>query len=77
MTDCVFDSYIDDVMKKMASKCGVLTRLRNDINLEGQIELYNTLIRLCSNFCRSMLFLAFRNFRRFRVVATSENSEQR
>ena len=55
-----FSSSIDDLINKMASKIGDLTRLRNYINLAGKIELYNTLIGSYINFCRTKLFLSCR-----------------
>ena len=53
-----FKSHIDNVIKKMAKKYGVLCRLKNDLTLNSKILLYKSIISPHIDFCPSILFLA-------------------
>lgn len=39
-----FDSHIDNVIKKIAKKYGILCRLKNDLNIASKIQLYKPII---------------------------------
>ena len=53
-----FKSHIDNVIKKMARKYGVLCRLKNELTISSKIQLYKSIISPHIDFCSSILFLA-------------------
>ena len=53
-----FKSHIDNVIKKMAKKYGILCRLKNELTVGSKIQLYKSIISPHIDFCPSILFLA-------------------
>ena len=53
-----FNSHIDNVIKKIAKKFGILCRLKNDLTIASKIQLYKSIISPHLDFCPSILFLA-------------------
>ena len=53
-----FNSHIDNVIKKIAKKYGILCRLKNDLTIASKIQLYKSIISPHLDFCPSILFLA-------------------
>jgi exonuclease III len=53
-----FDSHIDNVIKKIAKKYGILCRLKDDLTIASKIQLYKSIISPHLEFCPSILFLA-------------------
>ena len=53
-----FDVHIDNVIKKIAKKYGILCRLNKDLNTFSKIHLYKSIISPHLDFCASILFLA-------------------
>jgi len=52
-----FNTHIDWVIAKVASKCGVISRLAKDLDFFGIVNLYKSLISPHFDFCSSILFL--------------------
>ena len=53
-----FKSHIDNVIKKVAKKYGIMCRLKNELTVTSKILLYKSLISPHIDFCSSILFLA-------------------
>lgn len=53
-----FSIHIDNVIKKIARKYGIMCRLKNDLTLSSKILLYKSIIAPHVDFCASILFLA-------------------
>ena len=53
-----FKSHIDNVIKKIAKKFGILCRLKKDFTISSKIQLYKSIISPHLDFCPSILFLA-------------------
>ena len=53
-----FDVHIDNVIKKIAKKYGILCRLKRELNTFSKIHLYKSIISPHIDFCTSILFLA-------------------
>ena len=53
-----FKSHIDNVIKKIAKKFGILCRLKKDLTISSKIQLYKSIISPHLDFCPSILFLA-------------------
>jgi exonuclease III len=53
-----FNAHIDNVIKKIAKKFGILCRLKNFLTINSKIQLYKSIISPHLDFCSSILFLA-------------------
>lgn len=53
-----FDKNIDNVCTKVGRKVGVLSRLRNELNMQQKITIYRTIIEPHFTYCSSVLFMA-------------------
>ena len=53
-----FNVHIDNVIKKIAKKYGILCRLKKELNTFSKIHLYKSIISPHLDFCTSILFLA-------------------
>ena len=53
-----FKSHIDNIIKKVAKKYGIMCRLKNELTVTSKIQLYKSLISPHLDFCSSILFLA-------------------
>lgn len=53
-----FNIHIDNTIKKIAKKYGIMCRLKNDLNFQSKIQLYKSIISPHLDFCSSIIFLA-------------------
>ena len=53
-----FNAHIDNVIKKIAKKYGILCRLKNELTISSKIQLYKSIISPHLDFCPTFLYLA-------------------
>jgi hypothetical protein len=56
--DLKFNAHIDNVIKKIAKKYGILCRLKNELTISSKIQLYKSIISPHLEFCPTILYLA-------------------
>lgn len=53
-----FKENVDNVCRKVGRKIGVLSRLRNELNMQQKVVIYRTMIEPHFTYCSSILFMA-------------------